>query len=174
MAKGVLNMTGREKDHQRHIDVQCPIHFYEAQIAAEAIIGYDWLARHNFIVVPRGHHLELRDKETCVVIMGMNHRKGKAKKRSETKTKTQVHILQSTLEMSEEEEEREGNISEPSRAETPVTSKEPETEPATSSNQKSRETVTTGMREVQVLAVTGQTNPEERETKTVPPASKRT
>ena len=93
-SQGMLTMKAKELDHERPIQLQCPIHFYEAQIAAEAIIGYDWLARHNFIVVPRGHHLEFRDENTCLVIMGMSQRKGKKRVQPEIKPVSQARVVQ--------------------------------------------------------------------------------
>lgn len=53
MAHGNCHNEAKELENERPIQLDCPIHFYEAQIAAEAITGYDWLARHNFTVVPR-------------------------------------------------------------------------------------------------------------------------
>ena len=69
---GLANLRGHERDLKTPTDVQCPIHFYEAVIAAEAILSYGWLGQHNFHIIPRNHCLEFRDENTCVWISGLS------------------------------------------------------------------------------------------------------
>ena len=61
---GLANLMGNESEAKTPINMQCPIHFYEANIATEAILSYDWLGQHDFRVVPRRHGLRFRD-DTC-------------------------------------------------------------------------------------------------------------
>ena len=69
---GLANLEGREQDQKTRVDVQCPIHFYEASIAAQAILSYDWLSQHNFVIIPRKNQLEFRDAQCTICIQGMN------------------------------------------------------------------------------------------------------
>lgn len=71
---GLANLRGHERDLKIPVDVQCPVHFYEAVIAAEAILSYGWLGQHNFHIIPRNHCLEFRDDNSCVWISGISHR----------------------------------------------------------------------------------------------------
>ena len=68
---GTAVLGGTEEDTQTWIEIHCPIHFYEAQITAEAILSYSWLANQNLLVNPRRHALYYRDQDVSVYMPGV-------------------------------------------------------------------------------------------------------
>ena len=68
---GLATFQGVETDLKIPIDVQCPIHLYEANITSQAILSYEWMATHDFMVVPRRHALHYRDANSDIVIQGI-------------------------------------------------------------------------------------------------------
>jgi hypothetical protein len=68
---GTAVLGGTEEDSQTWVEIHCPIHFYEAQITAEAILSYRWLANQNLLVNPRRHALYYRDKDISVCMPGV-------------------------------------------------------------------------------------------------------
>jgi hypothetical protein len=60
-AEGTAVLEGVEIDTNSPLEIQSPIHFYEANIAAQAILSYGWLGEQNFLVNPRRHGLFFQD-----------------------------------------------------------------------------------------------------------------
>ena len=52
-----LHFHAFEVDSRKHIGVKCYAQFLEADISADAILSYEWLAHYNFMVNPRRHGL---------------------------------------------------------------------------------------------------------------------
>ena len=53
------------------VELHCPIHLYEADITAQVILSYEWLAIQNFLVVPKKHAVAFQDWRTNILIQGM-------------------------------------------------------------------------------------------------------
>ena len=68
---GTAVLFGKELDTKRTTEIHCPIHFYEANITAQIIISYAWLAEQNLMVNPRRNSLYFQDTQICVTIQGM-------------------------------------------------------------------------------------------------------
>ncbi len=60
-AEGIAVLEGVEIDTKSPLEIHCPIHFSEANIAAQAILSYGWLGGKNFSVNPRRHGLFFQD-----------------------------------------------------------------------------------------------------------------
>ena len=65
-------MDGKTIEGQQPVRVQTSIHMYEAEISAQAILSYKWLADQNFLVHPRRHGLYFQDENVEVFIPGIS------------------------------------------------------------------------------------------------------
>ena len=68
---GTAILGGSEQDTKEWIEIQCPVHFYEAQISAQVIISYSWLASQNLMVNPRRHGLFFQGVGCSLFIPGL-------------------------------------------------------------------------------------------------------
>ena len=60
--------------------VHCPAHFYEANIAVQAVISYGWLANQGLMVNPRRHGLFYSDKTSVVFLPGVKKKRERYEK----------------------------------------------------------------------------------------------
>jgi hypothetical protein len=68
---GNIILTGSEDDSLEWTELHCPVHFYEANVSAQAILSYSWLASQNLVINPRRHGLGFSDDSTRLFIPGM-------------------------------------------------------------------------------------------------------
>lgn len=71
---GVIILGGADVYTKRSVEVRCPVHFYEADIAAQAKLSYRWLASQNLIVNPRRHGLGFEDEEVRLFMPGLGRK----------------------------------------------------------------------------------------------------
>lgn len=67
---GKIFFSGSDENSLSWVELRCPVHFYEANIAAQAIQSYSWLASQDLIIDPRRHGLGYQDEETRLLIPG--------------------------------------------------------------------------------------------------------
>lgn len=69
---GVIAFAGTEHDTKVWTELRCPAHFYEANIAAQAILSYGWIASQNFVINSGRHGLGFEDDNIKLFISGLN------------------------------------------------------------------------------------------------------
>ncbi len=74
--RGLGMLEGRTIAGQQAVRVQCSIHMYEAEIAVQAILSYNWLADQNFMVHPRRHGFYFQDERLEIFVPGITEEEG--------------------------------------------------------------------------------------------------